>query len=197
MIITGDYHYSEWLDDKGLIKKRVPIWKERLILVGPTGRKTEMEGFDATEVMRRISDENALFFSLIMDNFVRASEDDLWKKASPVPVDTNKGYVETSRDGLGALLQAGDEGGFVLIGEGSFAQYVESERFVPALVKIADTEYFRTAYACLLTNAGFRKIRSRDAEKYLNWFQSEDAGQLISDFSIGGMNPFIPVGVSE
>jgi ABC-type tungstate transport system permease subunit len=91
-------------------------------------------------------------------------------------------------------MQAGDEGGFALVGEGSFAQYVESERYEPALVKIADTDYFRVTYACLVSDAGFRRNRADDSAKYMEWFQGPDAGEIIAGFSIGGLNPFIPAG---
>ena len=125
MIITGDSAYADRLEERGLLRGRTPIWKERLILAGPAGRKSEMDGLAAPEIMSRISAGNELFFSLIMDDFTRKSEDDLWKRASAIKQGENKGYVETSRDALSALLQAGSEGGFILVGEGSFAQYVE------------------------------------------------------------------------
>jgi ABC-type tungstate transport system permease subunit len=173
------------------------VWKERLVLAGPHDKKTEMEGLSADEIMRRISDENALFFSLIMDGFTRKSEYGLWEKANVLSPAENSWYVETSRDSLSALMQAGDEGAFILIGEGSYAQYVESERFEPALARIAETEYFRQTYVCLLENSGFRKIRAESAAKYLEWFQGEDARRIISDFSLGGLNPFMPMGPPE
>jgi len=134
-----------------------------------------------------------LFFSLLSDGFARKAEDELWKLASAVKIGENRGYVETSRDAVSALMQAGDEGGFVLVGEGSFAQYAESERYAPALVKIADTDFFRITYACLMSNAGFRRNRADDAAKFMEWFQGPDAGEIIAGFSIGGLNPFIPM----
>ncbi|MDR2779695.1 MAG: hypothetical protein LBB28_01055, partial [Synergistaceae bacterium] len=94
---------------------------------------------------------------------------------------------------LSALLQAGDEGAFMLICEGPYAQYVDSERFEPALVKMADTDYFRTTYACLTSNSRFRKLRAEGAEKFLEWILSPEGNKAISGFSIGGQNPFIPV----
>jgi ABC-type tungstate transport system permease subunit len=197
MIITGDQGYAESLESRNLAKKSVPIWKERLVLVGPHDRKADMEGLPVPDIMRRISDENALFFSLIMDGFVRKSEDDLWKKANALSPAERSGYVETSRDGLSALIQAGDEGAFVLIGEGTYAQYVELERFEPVLARIAETEYFRTTFACLLEHSGFRKIRADSAAKYLEWFQGESASLIISDFSVGGLKPFIPIEAPE
>ena len=78
------------------------------------------------------------------------------------------------------------------MGEASFAQYTQAERFEPVLVKIAPTDHFRDTYACLAENSGFRKIRAADAAKYMEWLQGASAAKIISDFSIGGTNPFVP-----
>ena len=194
MIITGDTGYAKSLESRDLLKQLVPIWYERLVLVGPADKRAEMEGLGVPEIMSRISVQNELFFSLLIDGFVRKTEDELWKLASEVKLGENRGYVETSRDTISALMQAGDEGGFVLVGEGSFAQYVESERYEPALIKIADTDCFRVTYVCLMSDAGFRRNRVDDAAKYVEWFQGSDADEIIAGFSVGGLNPFIPVG---
>ena len=192
MIITGDADYAKFLKNSVLQSQIVLIWKERLVLTGPADRRAEMEGLGAPEIMSRISVQNDLFFSLLIDGFVRKTENELWELASEIKTGENRGYVETSRDAISALLQAGDEGGFVLVGEGSYAQYVESERFEPVLVKIADTDYFRETYVCLLSGAGFRRNRSDDAVKYMGWFEGPGAAEIIAGFSIGGLNPFIP-----
>ena len=194
MIITGDADYAKTLESRNLLKQMTPIWKERLVLVAPADKYAQMKGLDAPEIMSRISVQNELFFSLLIDGFVRKMEDELWKLASEIKPGENRGYVETSKDSVSALMQAGDEGGFVLVGEGSFAQYVESERYEPALVKIADTDFFRVTYACLISNAGFRRNRADDAAKYAEWFQDPDATKIIAGFQMGGLNPFIPAG---
>jgi ABC-type tungstate transport system permease subunit len=193
MIITGSSEFADKLEGRGLVRRRAPLWRERLILVGPRGRSGEMAGLGAAEIMSRASVEGGLFFSRVIDGFARSAEAELWHRADAIKTGDNRGYVETSRDDLSALFQAGDEGGFMLVGEGSFAQYTESERLEPALVKMADTDYFRETYACLMSNSGFRKHRAEDAEKFLKWLESKEASQAISGFSMGGINPFIPV----
>ena len=193
MIISGDADYAEFLKSRDLLNQSAVIWKERLILAGPAGKLAEMDGLSVPEIMSGISVRNDLFFSLLIDGFVRKAEAELWMFASEIEMGRNRGYVETSRDIVSALLQVGDEGGFVLVGEGSFAQYVESERFVPALVKIADTDYFRETHVCLISSAGFRRNRTDDAAKYMEWLQGPLSAEIITGFSIGGLIPFIPV----
>jgi ABC-type tungstate transport system permease subunit len=197
IIITGNSAYAELLDKRGLVERLVPAYHETVILVGPAEMAPAMGRPDAPSAMKRIFSENRIYFSLLGDARVREAEADLMKSAGVSLDFTNQRYVETSRDDLSALFQAGDEGGFLLVGEASYAQYVEAERFEPQLVRIASTDYVRTTYACLLKNSGFRKIRSADAAKYMEWLRGEDARKLISDFRIGGMNPFIPSGQTD
>ena len=191
MIIAGDADYVEFMGSRDLLSKYALIWRERLILVGPSNRQAEMQGLGAPEIMSRISVQNDLFFSVLIDRFVRKRENELWKLAEGIKIGENRGYVETSRDAISALMQAGDEGGFILVGEGSYAQYVESERYEPVLVKIAETDYFRETYVCLMSNAGFRRSRAEDAAKYMEWFEGPESEEIIAGFSIGGLNPFI------
>jgi tungstate transport system substrate-binding protein len=192
MLITGNAEYAGKLESIGLVRKKTPLWMERLILVGPKSRASEFGGMEASDIMKKVASRNLLFFSRITDDWARNVEDELWKASGVDTMAENSGYVETSRDYLSALLQAGDEGAFMLTREGSYAQYVDSERFEPALVKMADTDYFRTTYACLTSNSGFRKLRSEGAEKFLEWILSAEGNNAISGFSIGGLNPFVP-----
>jgi ABC-type tungstate transport system permease subunit len=192
IIITGNGAYADALLRRGLVKRPVPLWRERIILVGPAEQVEAMNGPDAASAVAKIFEGNRLYFSLLTDDRVREAEAALCASAGIADSASYRGYVETSRDDLGALFQAGDEGGFLLVGKASYAQYVEAERFEPALVEIAPTDHFRDTYACLAENSGFRRIRAADAAKYMEWLKSESAGKIISDFSIGGTNPFVP-----
>jgi ABC-type tungstate transport system permease subunit len=192
MLIPGNDDYAGRLEKRGLVRKKTPLWKERLILVGPSDSVSEFMGMEVTDIMKKAASQNLLFFSRITDDWARNAEDELWEKAGVDTLAENSGYVETGRDNLSALLQAGDEGAFMLICEGPYAQYVDSERFEPALIKIADTDYFRVTYACFTSNSGFRKLRSEGAEKFLEWLLSPEGNNAISGFSIGGQNPFVP-----
>jgi ABC-type tungstate transport system permease subunit len=197
IVITGNEAYSDSLFKRGLVKPPVPVWKERIILAGPSEYLASMNGLDAVSVVRKIFSGNRLYFSLLADECVREAEEELFASAGIADSASYRAYVETSRDDLSALFQAGDEGAFLLGGEASFAQYVEAERFEPAIVKIAPTDHFRNTSACLAENAGFRKIRAADAAKYMEWLQGASAAKIISDFSIGGINPFIAQELTE
>jgi tungstate transport system substrate-binding protein len=193
MFITGLGEYADKLEHRGLTRKKTPLWRERLILVGPAKGAPEFTGMKVSDIMKKAASENLLFFSRINDDWARNAEDELWKASGVDSLAENSGYAEIGRDHLSALLQAEDEGALMLICEGPYAQYVDSERFEPALVKIADTDYFRVTYACLTSNSGFRKLRSEGAGKFLEWLLSPEGNDAISEFSIGGLNPFIPV----
>jgi ABC-type tungstate transport system permease subunit len=193
VIITGDPDYAAEMESKKLIRRRVPVWKERLILIGPAARKAELDGLSADEIMSRISVGNELFFSFVMDGLARKYESELWHRADKIKAGENRGYVETSRDPLNALFQVAEEGGFALVGEASYVQYAVSERDEPALVKMADTDFFLVTQVCLMDSYGFRKARAEGAVKYIEWFEGEAARKIVGDFSMGGMKPFIPI----
>jgi len=192
MIITGNCDYAEDLRKRGIVREVTPLWKERFILVGPVGRESELSGLGVPEIMKRIHAGEELFFSMLNDISAREAENELWNASGVSDPQHGKGYVETGRDSVAALMQAGDERGFMLVGEASFALYADAERFDPALTKISDTDYCRTSVVCVLENSGFRKDRAANAAKYAEWFASPEAKKIISSFSLGGINPFSP-----
>jgi ABC-type tungstate transport system permease subunit len=193
MIITSDSEYAKKLLDRQLLSKISPIFREKIILVGPSGLMQSMPEDDAGETMGKIFDAELLFFSLLTDASVRIAEDELWTGRGIKNPGDNRGYVETGRDEVSALLQVSDEEGFMLVGEASFAQYLELERGEAKLSKFADTGHYRTTSAAFTYNMGFRKERTADAESFLAWFLSPEGKKAVSDFSLGGVTPFAPV----
>jgi ABC-type tungstate transport system permease subunit len=192
MMITSDREYAERLLERGLSSELVPVFRERLVLVGPAGMAPSLAGMSTDAILRKIFDEERLFFSPLSDRWIIESADALWASAGVENPGGNRGYVETGRDNVSALLQAGDENGFMLTGEASFAQYLDVQREEVYLAKLADTDYFRETIVCIMTNAGFRKERTRTARKYLEWLRSEEGQSEVGKFSMGGVAPFAP-----
>jgi ABC-type tungstate transport system permease subunit len=188
IIITSDEGYAKELLSRGLVRKAVPIFRERVVLAGLA---RDLSGLGVAEIMKSIFDEKLLFFSRLSDKAIIDAENELWRLAGIDRPGESRGYVETGRDEAGALFQADEEGGFILAGEASFALYLGSTSS-HVLSSLSDTGYFRTTYACLTENFGFRKIRTEDAEKYMEWFAGEDGKNVVSTFSIGELNPFLP-----
>ncbi|MDR1965739.1 MAG: hypothetical protein LBQ36_03440 [Synergistaceae bacterium] len=192
MIITSDGEYAQKLESLGLTRKTVPIFRERIVLAGPPDAESEMDGLPASDAMKIIFDRESLFFSMLTERRILDAEGSLWKDAGVDAPSGSRGYVETGRDAVSALMQAGDEGGFILVGEASFAQFEDAERGETRLVKLSDTGLYRTTFACLASNSGFRKERTADAERCLEWVGSDEGKNAVSDFSMGGISPFIP-----
>ncbi|MDR1650590.1 MAG: hypothetical protein LBR87_02245 [Synergistaceae bacterium] len=192
MIFTSDMDYANRLKERGIVRSVTPVWKERVILAGPESASAWTQGMSAAEIMKKAHGDEEYFFSLLTDGSSLAAESALWEDAGVSYPGDNKRYVETGRDPVTALMQAGDERGFILVGESSFAQYTEAERFEPPLAKLADTEYFRVTAVCMAENSGFRKYRTEQAEKYLEWCRGPEAKEIISSFSIAGVSPFSP-----
>jgi ABC-type tungstate transport system permease subunit len=192
MIFTGDEEYARKLSGMGMLRGMYPVFRERIILVGPGGVAAAQSGAGAGGIMRNIFDGGMLFFSPLKNKLVLGAESAIWSGIGVKDPGENRQYVETGRDDVEALYQAGDEGGFMLVGEAAFAQYLDSSRGGLPLRKLSDTDYYMTGYLCLISNSGFRKERSAAADKYLEWLLSGGGRGVIEDFRIGPIAPFAP-----
>ncbi|MDR1944237.1 MAG: hypothetical protein LBQ19_05385 [Synergistaceae bacterium] len=116
----------------------------------------------------------------------------LWKNAGIMNPEGNRQYVESSRDDVTALFQAGEEKAFVLIGEASFAQYSNTMQ-TPELEKIAGTGEYKSCFLCVVKGSAFKRARAEAAEGFAVWFSGNEAREIIRSFDIGGLKPFRPV----
>jgi ABC-type tungstate transport system permease subunit len=189
MMFTSDYEAVRDLFDRGLLRSFFPVFSEEILLVGPdpSGDASEM---GAVAVMERIFREGMPFFSLMANEWSIKAEDILWQAAGIDDPGINKNYVQSSRDDVTAMFQAGDEGAFLLVGLGSYAAYRDVQRSSPALEKIAGTGVYKKSYVCLVKNSGFRKDRARTASMLASWLMGVEAGRIVDSFDIAGMTPF-------
>lgn len=190
MLITGDESYLRALERLGVLRLARPIYSEKLILVGPTEKQAAMRDMGVKKAMGEISSGGMLFFSQIGNDWASSVEKKLWAEAGVAKPFDNKNYVESDRDDLSLLIQAEDEGGFLLTGEASFAQYMGMVRDEPLLAKFGDTGGDRKTYAALVVNAGFRKERTAAAERYIEWLSGDSGKKTVESFELGGISPF-------
>ncbi|MDR3331027.1 MAG: hypothetical protein LBT08_00220 [Synergistaceae bacterium] len=190
MVFTSDEEYERRLEESGILRKSRPILEEELILVGPDVSFEELSGAETDAILRKIFSEDRTFLSLVKNRWVLASQRSLLAEAGVKNPGLNKNYVESSKDDLGALIQAGDEDAFMLVGEASFAQYQDSQRGMPMLRVLARVGIRRRCYVALISNMGFRKVRSETADKYFDWLAGDEGSSAIEGFKLGGMNPF-------
>ncbi len=140
--------------------------------------------------MEEIFRDEALFFSSLNSGWLAEEEKKLWGRAGVSRPYDNRNYVESGHDDVGLLLQAEEEQGFALVGEASFAQYLDMLRDEPALAVFADTGVVRTTAVCLIVHSGYRKARAEIADRCADWLQSEAGAALIDSFSLGSVAPF-------
>jgi ABC-type tungstate transport system permease subunit len=190
IVFTGNPDLVSKLEQKGLLRASYPVFREELILAGPAASARQFSGLQGVEAMRKIFSEERVFFSLFKNKWSADSEAELWRKSRVEAPGTNRKYVESSKGDVEALVQAGDEGGFILLGEASFAQYLDSQGGDPMLVKISGTGIFKETRMCLISDAGFRKERTASADKYAERLLSPEGGDVVESFEMGGMNPF-------
>ncbi|MDR1019903.1 MAG: hypothetical protein LBL73_04010 [Synergistaceae bacterium] len=189
VIFTSDSETVRDLFDQGLLRSFFPAFSEEIVLVGPAIPGDFAEG-GAKGVMERIFRESMPFFSLMANDWSLKAEHGLWQSAGIENPGINRNYVQSSRDDVTAMFQAGDEGAFLLVGESSYASYREAQRSSPALEKIAGTGMYRKVYVCLAKDSGFRKERAILASELAEWLQSDEAGKTIGSFDMAGTAPF-------
>ncbi|MDR1515371.1 MAG: hypothetical protein LBS45_06730 [Synergistaceae bacterium] len=189
MIFTSDREAVDDLFDQGLLQGFFPVFSEEIVLVGPVS-SGDAAGIGAAGVMGRIFREGTHFFSLITNEWSLKAEYALWEASGIEDPGLNKNYVQSSRDDVTAMFQAGDEGAFLLVGEGSYAAYLNAQSSSPVLEKVAGTGVYRKSYVCLVKNSGYRKDRARIAAKLASWLMSDEAGIVVDSFDIAGVTPF-------
>ena len=190
ILFTGNEAHVRNLELQQLLRGSCPLFEERLIVVGPPGKVSGVKDLGIIDALRKIFADESLFFTAYRDPWIDEAAKSLFDQAGIEDPTANRQYVETGREDMDALIQAGDEGGFILTGEAAFAQYQDFQRGEEHLVKLRDTGISRTSYACLIANAGFRKERTRTADRYFEWLAGEEAKLAIEAFEIGGMKPF-------
>lgn len=190
MIFTGNEEYVKKLEEQGLLRSCFPLYREELILAAPPAESSAYAGSSATEVMRDLFSKNKLFFSLMGNEWVERSEHRLWEEAGIAKPGDNKYYVESGQDDVEALMQAGDENAYILIGEGSFAQYQDALRGGPLMQKLTGTGIYRTYYVCLVSSDDSKKLRAATADQYAAWLKSDKGHAFIDNFELGGIKPF-------
>lgn len=190
MVITSDEGYVESLRKQGLLRRVAPIYAEHLLLVGPPELSSKKKELSVKATMKKIFEDEDLFFSSLDNTWVSGEEKKLWTQAGVARPYDNKNYVESGHDDIGLLIQAEDERGFALTGEASFAQYLDMQRYDTPLIVYADTAVIRTTHVCLIVNSGYRKARTEMADRYVDWLKSEAGAALIDSFSLGTIAPF-------
>jgi ABC-type tungstate transport system permease subunit len=189
MIFTSDQEAARELFGQGLLRSFSPAFGEEIILVGPA-EPGDSAASGAGAVMGRVFREGAPFFSLMANEWSARAEQDIWKAEGIEDPGLNKNYVQSSRDDVTAMFQAGDEGAFLLVGEGAFAQYLGAQGSPPVLGKIAGTGVYRKSYVCLVKNSGFRKEQGEAASRFAAWLLSDEARETVDSFEIAGLRPF-------
>jgi ABC-type tungstate transport system permease subunit len=187
LVLTSDELVVGELFAQGELRSAFPIFSEELILVGPSG---DVSGLNAEGIMGKIFSEELHFVNLMYNAWVWESERRLWSAAGVERPGDNKNYIESSRNDVTALFQAGDEGAYALVGEGSFAQYSDAQGEDAALVKIVGTGIYRKCYLCVTKSPASRLQRAAAAESLGVWFRSEGFREAIDNFEIGGVKAF-------
>ena len=108
IVFTDDERYIKDLESMGLLRQSAPLFAEEIILAGPADQGAG-EGSPVHDIMLRIFKENRLFIALMNNEFIKSEELKLWSRAGISSPSMNKNYIESGKDEVSALMQAGDE----------------------------------------------------------------------------------------
>lgn len=190
IVITGSTDFIRELEKIGAIRRRAPLFRSELILIGPHGDPRAGAGMKASEVMREIFANGKIFFSSMSDAWLAEQEKFLWTEAGVADPGANLNYVESGRDALSMLLQVEDEGAYTITAACEYAQYLTTTRTDAPNAKIAGTGIYRRYYICVIDHKGFREERTANADTFADWLIGEDGTRLINGFSLAGLKPF-------
>jgi ABC-type tungstate transport system permease subunit len=189
IVFVSDFEVLSALFDQGLLRSFFPVFSEEIVLVGPVASE-DITGESAAVVMERVYREKSPFLTLMSNEWSLRAELEAWRDAGVESPEENRNYIQSSRDDVTALFQAGDEGAFLMVGEGAFAQYTDSQRAGRPLERIAGTGVFRKCYAGIVKGSGFRRERTEIAGRLADWLKTDEAGEIARSFEIGAVKPF-------
>lgn len=189
IIFTDDEEYIKDLESIGLLGQTTVLFTEEIILAGPEEPKFS-DASTLLDMLSIIFKENRLFLTLIKNKYIEQEEHKLWGEAGITSPSENKNYVESGKDEISALMQAGDEGAYILVGAGSFAEYQDAQRIETPLISLSGTKSFRKHYMALVSRESSKNERTKTAEKYMKWLTEKDGRAFINGFELGGITPF-------
>ena len=194
-LLTNDASLVDELEKKEWARSVQTVMSNQLFLAGPEADPAGASGLPLKEAFRRIADTNSLFISPLRGGWFTVVEAGLWRAAGVTAPETLKGYISSGRNRLAAMIQAGEEGGYILTDPSTFAVYEASSRGQPSSLKSIssridgpDNRYFFV----VVERGILGSQRVKNAEVLSDWLVSDQAKQIISGYALSGHHPFVP-----
>lgn len=194
-LLTNDATLVDALEEKGWARSVQTIMGNQLFLAGPEADPASASGLPLKEAFHRIAETNSFFISPLRGGWFTVVEAGLWRAAGVADPEALKGYISSGRNRLAAMIQAGEEGGYILTDPATFAVYEASSRGQPSSLKAISsrTEGPDNRYFLVVIERGIPgSQRFKNAEVLSDWLASDQAKKIISDYALSGHHPFVP-----
>jgi len=172
--------------------ERIEVMYNDFIIVGPKddpAKLMEKTPTDAIESFKLISNSKATFISRGDKSGTNTKELAIWKSAGIKP--TGAWYVSAGK-GMGAVLQMADEKNAYTLTDR--ATYLSMKDKLDLKIVTEKGSGFLNQYAFIRLNPDKNKIKTKEANEFIDWMISSKGQKLISDFGKEkyGMSLFIP-----
>lgn len=194
-LLTNDETLIDELTEKGLVRLSGVVMRNPLFLAGPGEDPAGALDLPPERAFARIAETGSLFISPLRGGWFTSVESKLWERAGVANPETLKGYVSSGRARLGAMMQAGDEGGYILTDSATFATYggafasgSSALRLISPLAGSFENRYFFV----IIERGALSGQGVQNAEALYEWLRSTHARQIISSYNLSGHHPFAP-----
>lgn len=195
VLLTNDATLVDELKKKELARFSRVVMSNQLFLVGPEADPAGAFGLPPEEAFCRIADTGSLFVSPLYGGWFAVVESKLWQSAGIADPEALKGYISSGRNRLSAMMQVGDEGGYILTDPATFAAYEGASTVHPVPLKPISSradgpnnQYFIVVIERGILNGQ----RVKSAEVLYEWLVSDHAQQIILSYTLSGHHPFAP-----
>lgn len=175
---------------------RREIMYNDFIIVGPPDDPAGIKGMSATEALRKIANQKAIFVSRGDDSGTHKKEKTLWKTAGidPNKLDKEPWYIQTGQGMLATLNVASEKKGYTLTDRGTFIKYEATLKGKPTLVILVEGDkILRNQYSVIEINPEHcPNVKNDLARTFSDWITSPKIQQAIANFRLMGKQLFIP-----
>jgi len=172
--------------------ERLEVMYNDFIIVGPIddpAKLKEKTPSDAIESFKLISSSKATFISRGDKSGTNTKELGIWKSAGITP--TGNWYVSAGK-GMGAVLQMADEKNAYTLTDR--ATYLNMKDKLNLEIVTEKGSQFLNQYAFIRLDDTKNKIKTKEANEFIDWMISSKGQQLIGEYGKEkyGMSLFIP-----
>ncbi len=170
--------------------ERHEIMYNDFVIVGPAEDPAGVRGMhDARKALARIATESAAFVSRGDDSGTHKKELMLWHEAG---VEPGSGWYRQVGQGMGKTLQiSGEMQGYTLVDRGTWLAYRAN---IPLELLVAGGTDLKNPYGIIaVSSKRFPDAKYAAAGRLIDWFESEQAHELIGGYRVDGEQLFYPV----